>query len=1086
MVVAEQSGRRVPFPAAATATSTTSTTSSVTTAVVGKSGCTATGEGTAWRRRSSGGREAGSFGSQVGAEAPLWRRSGAGLEHNKPRRRHRRSRRGAQHASSSTAPATVAIKASDIDAAAASPTITAAAACSPGLSGSYSQALQRAQPRFYVAASSPLSCSTSAMNTGLPQDDGAEPAAPTQAQQQRLYDEAFIKKDDWKTGMECVLLPFVWHRALTEFLAGKTSMPPASPIPMSSLMDAKTRKLQAQAFAAEVNLEAFSLLRSWYGVDDPAAIFVCPVYLDANNRPKVETHPLKFRVAAVTDNDNIQSKLQDLSISRLKTVTDLKAAILDQFDVPGTVEARLWEYQARQCSSSGQTVAAVPSYNSSGGISSTSYANGTGSGYGPGSTLTNRSYGYSSNYGTSTYGGSYGRASNKPILPGRTGLRNLGNTCFMNSALQCLSHCADLRQFFLSGRWQQDLNKNNPIGCDGHLAEAYAELLEKLWSATQADVSPWHLKDTISKFAPQFSGYQQHDSQELTAFLLDGLHEDLNRIQKKPFVEAKEAEGEDVTAAREAWTRHLLRNDSIIVDLFQGQIKSTLNCPECNKISVTFDPMMYLSVPIPELDTTFFTITVVFADPRRAPAKCTVELPAKSGTMREMIAAVAEETAVEPRSLVATDLYHSRFYKIFDGHDTMGNITNGDDVAIFEVPPLEGASWSDEVIPVYHMRQGRAFTSSYYSTSYAAAMETTGFPFLIRPGPDTTGRQLLAAIADKASQYYAPSHPESSDEEDASEGQNEDAPSMDTREDAEDSDDEFDRELQANVQAANAPAQGNETSKVVEKAAAPFKSQPPRPAVTELFEVYSSESRTSTYSRLGPSLDLDTDEPVDIKRHVIQLYWEREDAENLLSTEAVLTQAESAPSHVSYTAARKNKHNNVDERDAASVSLRECVERYIQKERLTADNTCFYRDKIDTLVEFPLEGLDMSPYVLSPKHREGAIYDCFAVSNHSGGYGGGHLLTDAGYWMRHYIDTAYALDESGAWCDYDDAWVTPMRTNQIVTTESYMLFYRRRKTLSCHAVTGQPLTVPGTPAKVEEADDDMDEAGDDLSTDNLV
>lgn len=47
----------------------------------------------------------------------------------------------------------------------------------------------------------------------------------------------------------------------------------------------------------------------------------------------------------------------------------------------------------------------------------------------------------------------------------------------------------------------------------------------------------------MGRFAPQFSGYQQQDSQELMAFLLDGLHEDLNRIRKKPYIELKDSGG---------------------------------------------------------------------------------------------------------------------------------------------------------------------------------------------------------------------------------------------------------------------------------------------------------------------------------------------------------------------------------------------------------------------------------------------------------------------------------------------------------------------------------------------------------------
>jgi len=49
------------------------------------------------------------------------------------------------------------------------------------------------------------------------------------------------------------------------------------------------------------------------------------------------------------------------------------------------------------------------------------------------------------------------------------------------------------------------------------------------------------LQISVGRFKPEFSGYQQQDSQELMAFLLDGLHEDLNRIKKKPYVETKEA-----------------------------------------------------------------------------------------------------------------------------------------------------------------------------------------------------------------------------------------------------------------------------------------------------------------------------------------------------------------------------------------------------------------------------------------------------------------------------------------------------------------------------------------------------------------
>lgn len=52
-----------------------------------------------------------------------------------------------------------------------------------------------------------------------------------------------------------------------------------------------------------------------------------------------------------------------------------------------------------------------------------------------------------------------------------------------------------------------------------------------------------YVQTQVGRFAPQFSGYQQQDSQELLAFLLDGLHEDLNRVKKKPYLALRDAEG---------------------------------------------------------------------------------------------------------------------------------------------------------------------------------------------------------------------------------------------------------------------------------------------------------------------------------------------------------------------------------------------------------------------------------------------------------------------------------------------------------------------------------------------------------------
>ncbi|KAI5954277.1 DOA4 [Candida jiufengensis] len=199
--------------------------------------------------------------------------------------------------------------------------------------------------------------------------------------------------------------------------------------------------------------------------------------------------------------------------------------------------------------------------------------------------------------------------SNPSQIDFKTGLVNLGNSCYMNCMIQCLVS-TPLTPFFFTS-YKQHINYKNILGTKGQVTEAFADLMLNMLKNKNGVYNPTRFKKTMGQFSQQFKSCDQQDCIEFLNFLLDGIHEDLNQMaildakekQKITELTPEQEKSREILPIRQAstieWERYLKLNFSIVVDQFQGQYLSRLKCLTCKFTSTSYNAFSILSIPVP-------------------------------------------------------------------------------------------------------------------------------------------------------------------------------------------------------------------------------------------------------------------------------------------------------------------------------------------------------------------------------------------------------------------------------------------------------------------------------------------------------
>ncbi|KAM6297487.1 LOW QUALITY PROTEIN: ubiquitin carboxyl-terminal hydrolase 43 [Aegotheles albertisi] len=631
--------------------------------------------------------------------------------------------------------------------------------------------------------------------------------------------------------------------------------------------------------------------------------------------------------------------------------------------------------------------------------------------------------------------------------PGAQGLRNHGNTCFMNAVVQCLSNTAPLAEFLALGRYRAR-------GARAEVTHRLAALVRALWTRDYTPQLSAEFKNIVSKHSSQFRGNAQHDALEFLLWLLDRMHEDLGAVSPAPQPRGPQEPSEDgsgdasssVPAARPP------RGQSFVQSHFQAQYRSSLTCPHCLKQSNTFDPFLCISLPIPLRQTRALNVTLVLQCERWRFVRVGLAVPLR-GTVAQLREMVAREGHVPSEQVILAESPRG-FLRSLGDSEELGGVGRGAPLYAFQPPPtrhtgcprsLPASPGAQRPLPtparssdcLHRGAAARILLLLCNTAGHGPRLARFGPPLVLREERSISWEQLQQSILAQLRAL-----------------------------------------LRGEVRAQGAGALFRIRVAGGSAPCAYLSPQDPRPlchpAIDRALQL--SGAGGPPHVKLTLEWDLSTKERLfgDIQEEVVR------DAESVQLQQQEHRQQHSCTLDECFQLYTKEEqlapddawrcpHCKVPQQGTVKLSLwtlPDILIIHLKRFRQEAE----HRHKLTTLVRFPLRGLDMAPHV-APRGQAGGqllgrwapwqlprrpppscprdyLYDLYAVCNHHGSMQGGHY-------------TAYccnALD--GRWYSYDDSRVEGVPEAEVGTRSAYILFYQRRNALS----TGTARSRAGGPA----------------------